>query len=83
MFVLPGAVQNCPDYFRISLTASDEMLERALALFCGDAKPPAVTRGPDGPEAVGSFRLRSGATPNGGADQGPPPAPAATSASVG
>jgi aspartate aminotransferase len=30
VFVLPGSIMNAPGYFRISLTASDEMVERAL-----------------------------------------------------
>lgn len=30
---LPGSVAECPGYFRISLTASDEMIERALPGF--------------------------------------------------
>jgi aspartate aminotransferase len=33
VFVLPGNVMNAPDYFRISLTASDEMVKRALPAF--------------------------------------------------
>jgi aspartate aminotransferase len=33
VFVLPGSMMNTPDYFRISLTASDEMVERALPIF--------------------------------------------------
>lgn len=33
VFVLPGRIMNAPDYFRISLTASDEMVERALPAF--------------------------------------------------
>lgn len=33
VFVLPGSVMNAPDYFRISLTASDRMVERALPAF--------------------------------------------------
>ena len=33
VFVLPGAIMNAPGYFRISLTASDEMVERALPAF--------------------------------------------------
>jgi len=33
VFVLPGRVMNTPDYFRISLTASDAMVERALPAF--------------------------------------------------
>ena len=28
-----GSVMNAPDYFRISLTASDEMVARALPVF--------------------------------------------------
>jgi aspartate aminotransferase len=33
VFVLPGSIMNTPDYFRISLTASDAMVERALPMF--------------------------------------------------
>jgi aspartate aminotransferase len=33
VFVLPGSVMNAPDYFRISLTASDRIVERALPAF--------------------------------------------------
>jgi aspartate aminotransferase len=33
VFVLPGNMMNAPSYFRISLTASDEMVERALPAF--------------------------------------------------
>jgi aspartate aminotransferase len=33
VFVLPGTTMNAPGYFRISLTASDEMIERALPVF--------------------------------------------------
>ena len=33
VFVLPGSLMNTPDYFRISLTASDDMIERALPTF--------------------------------------------------
>jgi aspartate aminotransferase len=33
VFVLPGSIMNTPDYFRISLTASDSMVERALPAF--------------------------------------------------
>lgn len=33
VFVLPGSVMNAKDYFRISLTASDAMVERALPAF--------------------------------------------------
>ena len=35
VFVLPGSIMNTPDYFRISLTASDSMVERALPAFAG------------------------------------------------
>jgi aspartate aminotransferase len=33
VFVLPGSIMNVPGYFRISLTAADEMVERALPAF--------------------------------------------------
>ena len=33
VFVLPGSLMNAPGYFRISLTASDQMVERALPAF--------------------------------------------------
>jgi aspartate aminotransferase len=33
VFVLPGSIMNTPDYFRISLTASDSMVEAALPVF--------------------------------------------------
>lgn len=33
IFVLPGAVVDMPGYFRISLTANDDMIERSLAGF--------------------------------------------------
>ena len=33
VFVLPGRVMNAPGYFRASLTASTEMIERALPVF--------------------------------------------------
>jgi aspartate aminotransferase len=33
VFVMPGSVMNSADYFRISLTASDEMVERSLPAF--------------------------------------------------
>jgi len=33
VFVMPGTLMNAPDYFRLSLTASDEMVERALPVF--------------------------------------------------
>ena len=33
VFVLPGAVCEIPGYFRISITASDEMIDRALPIF--------------------------------------------------
>jgi aspartate aminotransferase len=31
--VLPGTIVECPGWFRISLTASDEMVERSLPAF--------------------------------------------------
>ncbi len=33
VFVLPGSIMNSPGYFRICLTASDEMVTRALPVF--------------------------------------------------
>jgi aspartate aminotransferase len=33
VFVMPGSIMNAPGYFRISLTASDEMVARALPAF--------------------------------------------------
>ena len=33
VFVMPGKLMNAPDYFRISLTASDAMVERGLPVF--------------------------------------------------
>ena len=33
VFVLPGSIMNSPTYLRISLTASDPMVERALPAF--------------------------------------------------
>ena len=35
VFVLPGSVMNAPDYFRISLTASDSMIARAIPVLQG------------------------------------------------
>jgi aspartate aminotransferase len=32
---MPGSIMNTPDHFRISLTASDAMVERALPVFTG------------------------------------------------
>jgi aspartate aminotransferase len=33
VFVMPGSLMNATDYFRLSLTASDEMVERSLPAF--------------------------------------------------
>ena len=33
VFVMPGSLMNTPAYFRISLTASDAMVEQALPAF--------------------------------------------------
>jgi aspartate aminotransferase len=38
VFVLPGSVMAAPDHFRISLTASDAMVERAIPVFAGAAE---------------------------------------------
>jgi aspartate aminotransferase len=37
VFVLPGSVLGAPEYFRISLTASDAMVDRALPAFAAAA----------------------------------------------
>ena len=39
--VLPGGIVECPGWFRISLTASDEMVERGLEAFAAAAPVPA------------------------------------------
>ena len=33
VFVLPGTLMHTPEYFRVSLTASDAMVTRALPIF--------------------------------------------------
>ncbi len=33
VFVMPGTLMNTPDWFRISLTASQEMVERSVPAF--------------------------------------------------
>lgn len=33
VFALPGSMAECPGYFRLSLTASDDMIDRALPAF--------------------------------------------------
>jgi aspartate aminotransferase len=38
VFVLPGRIVDLPGYFRISLTASDEMVERSLPRFAAAAE---------------------------------------------
>jgi aspartate aminotransferase len=38
VFLLPGGVVEMPGYFRISITASDEMVERALPILARAAK---------------------------------------------
>jgi aspartate aminotransferase len=44
VFVLPGTIMNSADYFRISLTASDSMIERALPHFEAAARQPGPLR---------------------------------------
>jgi len=36
VFVLPGSIMNTPGYFRISLTATDVMVGRALHAFANE-----------------------------------------------
>jgi len=38
VFVLPGEVVDLPGYFRISITASDAMIDKALPVFAAAAK---------------------------------------------
>jgi aspartate aminotransferase len=38
VFVLPGSIMDAPDYFRISLTASEAMIEQALPAFAEAAR---------------------------------------------
>ena len=40
VFVLPGTLVELPGYFRISLTASDEMIDRALPVFAAASQAP-------------------------------------------
>jgi aspartate aminotransferase len=40
VFVMPGGILNAPRYLRISLTASDAMVERALPVFAKTARRP-------------------------------------------
>jgi aspartate aminotransferase len=40
VFVMPGGVMASPDWFRISLTASESMIERALPHFLDVARGP-------------------------------------------
>jgi aspartate aminotransferase len=37
VFVLPGSLMNAPEHFRVSLTASDDMVARALPAFARTA----------------------------------------------
>jgi aspartate aminotransferase len=39
VFVMPGSLMNAPGYFRISLTASDGMIDRALPAFEAVGRP--------------------------------------------
>jgi aspartate aminotransferase len=39
VFVLPGTAVELPGYFRISLTANDDMVERALPVFASVMRP--------------------------------------------
>ena len=47
VFVLPGSILGAPDHFRISLTASDAMVDRAIPVFA-EALAAARTRQPVG-----------------------------------
>jgi len=41
VFCLPGSLADAPGYFRISLTANDDMIERALPRFAAAIRAPA------------------------------------------
>lgn len=41
VFVLPGVIMNAPEYLRICLTATDDMVDRALPAFAAVAPAPA------------------------------------------
>jgi len=41
VLVLPGATFEMPKHFRVSVTASDEMIERSLPVFAAAIKQPA------------------------------------------
>jgi aspartate aminotransferase len=42
VFVMPGSILGAPEYFRISLTASDAMIDKALPAFAEAAEAAAV-----------------------------------------
>jgi aspartate aminotransferase len=44
VFVLPGSIMDAPDHFRISLTASEAMIERSLPVFAEVAQATSGTR---------------------------------------
>jgi aspartate aminotransferase len=39
VFVLPGSTINLPGWFRISLTASDEMVDASIERFAAATEP--------------------------------------------
>lgn len=43
VFVLPGSIMNAPEYLRICLTASDDMVDRALPAFAAVGRVSAAT----------------------------------------
>ncbi len=45
VFVLPGALVELPGYFRISLTANDDMIDRAIPGFAAALEQARATRG--------------------------------------
>jgi aspartate aminotransferase len=38
VFVMPGEILNSPDHFRLCLTATDDMVDRAIPAFAEAAK---------------------------------------------
>ena len=50
VFVLPGSYTELPGYFRISVTATDEMIDRALPVFAAALEESAGSRREHAPE---------------------------------
>ena len=69
VFVLPGSLIDSPGYFRVSLTASDEMVERGLPGFAAAMEKAKATTEPPKSEMAGVGTTRT--TPSPGPQSGP------------